>query len=108
MSKKASLNINLQDISERFDINEPKGKLGLALVERAVFMQNTLRELEEKVNSEGATTTMCQGKYDIERVNPSLQAYINLGKNYTSVIKQINELIPKTENKIDAFEEFDK
>lgn len=107
MAKKANLKINLKDIAERFDVNDPKGKLGLALVERAVFMQNTLKGLEGKIDQEGAVTKMCQGSYIIERVNPSLQAYINLGKNYTSTIKQINDLLPKADNTPDEFEEFE-
>ena len=48
---------------------------------------------------------MCQGKYDIDRTNPSLQAYNNLIKNYTSVIKQLNEMLP-TKTQATSFDDF--
>ena len=107
VGRKPNLKINLDEVANRFDKNDSRGQLGLALIERAVFMQKTLKDLEKDVNKSGATTTMCQGNYEIVRVNPSLQAYINLGKNYTSTIKQINDMLPKAETPMDEFEEFD-
>lgn len=109
MSKKASLTIDLEEIKKVFEEDDSKkGKLGLALVERAIFMQDTLKKLEEKVEQDGVITEMCQGSYNIQRANPALQAYNNTIKNYTSAIKQIADLLPKGESTADEFEEFSK
>lgn len=72
-----------------------KSQLGLALVEEAEFMKNTLEQLKAKVISDGVVTSMCQGKYDIDRANPALSQYNMLIKNYQSCINNIVNLLPK-------------
>lgn len=102
------ININLEAIKEVFDKEDTsKNKLGLALIERAIFMRKTLKELEEEIEKGGVITTMCQGKYDIERANPAIQAYNGLVKNYTSTIKQIIDLLPEENKDDDSFESFE-
>lgn len=51
---------------------------------------------------------MCQGAYDIERTNPALQGYNVTIKNYTAVIKQLNDMLPSTKqnNSVEAFKDF--
>ena len=51
---------------------------------------------------------MCQGSYDIDRENPALKSYNTTIKNYTSVIKQLNDMLPVEDNnpKDDGFEKF--
>ena len=51
---------------------------------------------------------MCQGKYDIERANPSLSSYNTMIKNYTTTSKQLFELLPKEDTTIDDFDEDDE
>ena len=88
--------VNLKDIEKTFKIMEPdKSKLGMALINEAVFMQNTLDELKQKIKENGVVTSMCQGSYSIDRANPALNQYNSLIKNYQSCIKQIFELLPK-------------
>ena len=103
---KVNLKINLNAIAEKFNEDEPQGKLGLSLLERAAFMQDELKKLEEKIKEDGSVTEMCQGNYSIDRINPAVNAYNGIIKNYTSVIKQINDLLPVEDNKTDEFEEF--
>lgn len=103
---KVDLKINLNAIAEKFNEDDPKGKLGLTLLERASFMQSELKNLEARINEEGSITTMCQGSYSIDRINPAVNAYNGMIKNYTSIIKQLNDLIPIEENNTDEFEEF--
>ena len=76
-----------------------KSKLALSLLDKAEFMNETLKKLEYKVKTEGVVTTMCQGAYDIERENPALKSYNTTIKNYASVVKQIVDLLPENENK---------
>ena len=102
MPKKVNLKIDLESIAEKFDENDPKGKMGLTLLQRAIFMQEELKRLEK-----GSVTEMSQGSYSIERLNPATNAYNGMIKNFTSVIKQINDLIPvEVKEEVDAFEVF--
>lgn len=98
LAKKKITDIN--DLRQVFEkLNNNKSKLALSLLDKASFMNKTLIDLETKVNKDGVVTTMCQGSYEIERENPALRAYNTTIKNYTSVIKQIVDLLPENENK---------
>lgn len=98
MTKKETSDLKeLRKIFERTKNN--KSKLALSLLDKAEFMNETLKELEAKVKLEGAVTTMCQGSYDIKRENPALKSYNATIKNYASVVKQIVDLLPESENK---------
>ena len=90
--------IDIKSVKETFEeMGTDKSKLGLALIEEAEFMKQTLSQLKKKVESDGVVTSMCQGKYDIERANPALSQYNMLIKNYQSCINNIVNLLPKEE-----------
>lgn len=90
--------IDIKSVKDTFEeLGTDKSKLGLALIEEAVFMKKTLKDLKEVVESGGVITSMCQGKYDIERANPALSQYNMLIKNYQSCINNIVNLLPKDE-----------
>lgn len=74
--------------------NDNKSKLALSLLDKLTFMENALQDLQDKVKKEGVVTEMCQGRYNIDRANPALQAYNVTIKNYTSAIKQLADLLP--------------
>lgn len=106
---KSKINLikNLSELKEIFTNDDKKSILALSLLDKAEFMEETLQKLQEKVKNEGVVTEMCQGKYNIDRANPALQAYNVTVKNYTSVIKQLNDMIPiQEEHKDDNFEDF--
>lgn len=101
-AKKAE-EIDLDSLRKTFEARtDDKSKLALDLLKRAEFMRTTLIALEDKVNSEGVVTEMSQGSYSIDRENPALRSYNTTIKNYTSVIKQIVELLPAQENQNQA------
>ena len=104
--KKISSIKELKDTFEQLD--DDRSKLALSLLDKAEFLETTLSKLQKKVNDDGVVTTMCQGSYEIERENPALKSYNTTVKNYTSVIKQLNDMLPKDpENpKDDGFEKF--
>lgn len=85
-----------------------KSTLALSLLDKAEFLEHTLQELKVKVTELGVITTMCQGDYNIDRENPALKSYNTTIKNYTAVIKQLNDMLPSQENpnKDDGFESF--
>ena len=105
---KSNLIKNLSELKQIFSNNDKKSILALSLLDKAEFMEDTLQKLQQKVKDNGVVTEMCQGKYNIDRANPALQAYNVTVKNYTSVIKQLNDMIPtkETEPKYDGFESF--
>lgn len=107
MAKKKISNIEvLKNTFKQLD--DDRSKLALSLLDKAEFLEDTLQELKIKVQLHGVITEMCQGDYSIERENPALKAYNTTVKNYTSVIKQLNDMLPKEpENpKDDGFEKF--
>ena len=99
---------NLKELKQYFtDCDEKLRLLALPLIEKAEFLEETLKKLEQKVVADGVVTEMCQGNYVIERENPALKSYNTTIKNYSTIIKQLNDMIPKeTKNKNDGFDEF--
>lgn len=99
---------NIKKLKEVFETeNNDRSKLALTLLEKAEFLEDTLEKLKEKVKEDGVVTEMCQGDYCIERENPALKSYNTTIKNYTSIIKQLNDMLPKEEkNPDDGFESF--
>lgn len=106
MAKKKD--VDLKALREIFEENDTaKSKLALSLLDKAEFMEETLKILQEKVKKDGVVTSMCQGNYEIDRENPALRSYNTTIKNYTSVIKQLNDMLPPQDNpKDDGFESF--
>ena len=105
MAKKTA---DIKDLRKVFEaINDEKSKLALSLLDKAEFLEETLQELKARVKLDGVVTEMCQGDYTIERENPALKSYNTTVKNYTSVIKQLNDMLPTEEkSKDDGFEKF--
>lgn len=87
-------------------LENDKKVLCMSLLNEIIFMQTTLDDLKKQVDEKGVVTKMCQGKYDIERANPALNQYNTLIKNYSSCIKQLNELLPKATEGTDNFDDF--
>lgn len=101
--------INLDKLREYFEKNDnEKSKLALSLINRAIFLNKTLDDLEKEINESGVITTMQQGDYEIERENPALKSYNTTIKNYTTLIKQLFDMLPKNigENEKDDFDAF--
>lgn len=100
MGKKTYDLKSLRNVFESIDDN--KSKLALNLLDKIEFMEETLQELQEQTRKNGVVTEMCQGKYNIERANPSLQAYNVTMKNYQSAIKQLVELLPEKSKEVEG------
>lgn len=99
--------IDLNSIKETIELLDNDRKvLCLSLLDELNFMKTTLNDLRKQVEKNGVVTKMCQGKYDIDRANPALNQYNTLIKNYSSCIKQLNDLLPKEElNPEDSFDD---
>ena len=100
--------IDFNSIKETIELLDNDRKvLCTSLLEEIIFMKITLDDLKKQVQENGVVTKMCQGKYDIERANPALNQYNTLIKNYSSCIKQLNELLPKGMSADDNFDDDD-
>lgn len=96
MAKIKEIDFNtLKDTFENMD--NDKGKLGLSLIEELEFMKLTLNDLKKKINEDGVVTSMCQGKYSIDRANPALSQYSMYIKNFNTLVNSIANLLPKEE-----------
>lgn len=78
------------------------------LIEEAAFMKATLKELKASIDESGPIDEMQQGDYSILREHPALKAYNTMVQRYTTVIKELTNLLPKEQTKelSDGFDEF--
>lgn len=96
---KKTKEIDFKALKEYFkNIDSKKSRIGLSLLDEAIFMKTTLNDLKDVIEKQGVVTSMCQGKYNIDRANPALSQYNSLIKNYQNCMKQITELLPKNES----------
>lgn len=100
---------DLKMLEKTFEsMNNDRGKLGLNLLNEATFLSDTLEKLKKIIKKEELVEDMSQGTYSIRRANPALSSYNTSIKNYQSLIKQINELLPTEVIVDDEFEKFDE
>lgn len=98
--------VDLKALKETFEeMNNDRTTLGISLLEEAEFMKRTLNDLKAKIENEGVVTSMCQGKYNIDRANPALSQYNMLIKNYQTCIKSLLDLLPKDDIQQEDVEE---
>lgn len=64
------------------------------LIKNIAFMTVTLYKLQNEINEKGVIEKFEQGKQNFLRENPALKSYNSTIKNYTSAIKQLNDLLP--------------
>lgn len=114
---------NYQDMTKEEIIKAEKAKLNgiyskleaktkksvSSLIDEAAFMAASLYELREIINEKGYTEEYQNGQFQTGTKKCSeVEIYINLSKNYMSIMKQLTDLLPKEipVQKSDGFEEF--
>ena len=99
----------LAGIYTRLDIKTKKAVD--SLIDEAAFMSASLYELRETINEKGYVETYQNGanQRGIKKCS-EVEIYNTMIKNYSSVVKQLTNLIPKKNDssgeKTDGFEEF--
>ena len=90
------------------DIEKNRRLSAKGLIEEAAFMRATLKELKEAIDKDGPIDEMPQGEYSILREHPALKSYNTMVQRYSSVIKQLTDLLPKEVKVVeeDVFDEF--
>ena len=92
-------------------LNKKTKKAVDSLVDEAAFMAASLYELREKINEKGYVEAYQNGanQRGIKKCS-EVEIYNTMIKNYSSVVKQLTDLIPKkTENageQSDGFDDF--
>ncbi len=83
------------------DVDEDKRPYVDRLINQAAFMYATLQELQETINTDGATDLFEQGAQRMLREHPAAKTYNTMIKNYTSIIKTLSDITPQSENEED-------
>ena len=91
------------------EIEEKKKKTVEKLVMNAAFMAISLEDLQKIINEKGYTEEYQNGanQRGVKKCS-EVEIYNTMIKNYSSVIKQLTDLLPKDTTKVvdDGFEEF--
>ncbi|EMJ4245769.1 hypothetical protein PIU50_003661 [Clostridioides difficile] len=76
------------------DLEKEKVKILDGLVNEAAFLKISLEETREILVKEGLTEIFRQGKQEFERERLQVKIYLNFMKLYSSVMKQLIDIIP--------------
>lgn len=72
-----------------------KQSMCLQLIKNAVFMEEQLTKLQADIRENGVVSEYKNGENQWgTRKSPEVDVYNSMIKNYTSVIKQINDILP--------------
>ncbi|HBH1543876.1 hypothetical protein C4V20_00050 [Clostridioides difficile] len=71
-----------------------KVKILDGLINEAAFLKISLEETREILTKEGLTEIFKQGKQEFERERLQVKIYLNFMKLYSSVMKQLIDIIP--------------
>ena len=90
------------------ELTDQKKAMADSQMQRAAFMRIALEELEETIRIEGTLDLFEQGDYSYNREHPALKSYNATIKNYTAIIKQLNDMLPQEAERVtdDGFEAF--
>lgn len=79
-----------------------------SLMDNAAFIAVTLEDLQAQINENGVVSEYQNGENQWgTKKSPEVEIYNTMIKNYTTIIKQLTELLPEGEMKEDdGFEKF--
>ena len=77
------------------NVDKLKLEINDNLIKNVAFMTVTLNKLQKEINEKGVIEKFEQGKQNFLRESPALKSYNATFKNYTSAIKQLNDLVPE-------------
>ncbi|MDI3117574.1 hypothetical protein QJK47_18015 [Clostridioides difficile] len=76
------------------DLEKEKVKILDGLINEAAFLKISLEETREILTREGLTEIFKQGNQEFERERLQVKIYLNFMKLYSSVMKQLIDIIP--------------
>lgn len=88
---------------------EDKRALAYKLCDRAEFMEKTLKELEARVNKDGAVITSTNGNgFQVVQEHPAQKSYNTMMNRYSTTITKLYEMLPSGMEVDDEFTEWIK
>ncbi len=111
ISKDERIKKEIRRLNGLFKGIEPKLKKTVQpLIDKAAFMCVTLDELQNHINKHGVTEEYKNGKEQFGvKKSSHVEVYNTMIKNYSSVMKQLTDLVPKEvvkKEEDDGFDEF--
>lgn len=110
ISKDERIKKEIRKLNGLFKNIEPKLKKTVSsLIEKAAFMAVTLDDLQDHINENGVTEEYKNGENQYgTKKSPQVEIYNTMIKNYSSIMKQLTDLVPKEapKEKEDDFDEF--
>lgn len=110
LSKDERIKKEIKKLNGLFKNIEPKlKKVVQPLIEKAAFMSVTLDDLQNHINQNGVVEEYKNGENQYgTKKSPQVEIYNTMIKNYSSVIKQLTDLVPKEvpKEEDDGFSEF--
>jgi len=76
-------------------IPEDKKPIAKSLIKELTFMALTLDDLKEQIKEGGTVELFKQGKQEFLRESPALKAYNTTVQRYSTLYKQLTDLLPK-------------
>ena len=77
-------------------VPEDNRAIAANLVEEIRFMYDTMGDLKEKIRQYGTVELFEQGKQRFLRENPAVKSYNTTIQRYSTLYKQLTDLLPKT------------
>ena len=112
MTKDEIIKAEMQKLNGIYSALESKTKKSVSsFVSEAAFMAASLYELRQIINEKGYTEEYQNGQFQtgIKKCS-EVEIYIQLSKNYMSIVKQLTDLLPKSKETAsatdDGFDEF--
>lgn len=90
------INSELKTILER--IPENKKAVAGRLADELIFLQATLTDLKQQIKERGTVEQFIQGKQNFLRESPALKSYNITLKSYSTLYKQLTDLLPKDQD----------
>lgn len=82
------------------DLDKNKLQTVANLIENAAFMSITLQDLQDTINQDGCTSEYQNGEFQHGvKKSPEVEIHIAMTKNYSTVIKQLVDLVPAEKKK---------
>lgn len=87
------------------NIDKDKFDTCIKLIQNASFMSVQMDDMQERINVEGVTIKYQNGEKQWGyKKSPDVETYNSFIKQYTTIIKQLTDLLPKEETDITAKE----
>lgn len=96
------------DMKKLIDLIDPsKQELAKKMCERVMFMEKTLKELEDNISKHGAVIESTNGNgFEITMENPAQKSYnVMIGK-YNAMVKTLLDLLPDGNTESDELLDF--